>query len=93
MNPQLVIILLYRPPSCSPAEFIEVLAKMSDCIYNMPSPLPHVIFLGDFNLPNIDWVNARFTNLVTTHLCPIIEDLFIEQLAQEPTRGNNRVNR
>ena len=39
LNPQLVIILLYRPPSCSPAEFIEVLAKMSDCIYNMPSPL------------------------------------------------------
>ena len=89
LNPQLVIILLYRPPSCSPAEFIEVLAKMSDCICNMPSPLPHVIFLGDFNLPNIDWVNARFTNLVATHLCPIIEDLFLEQLVQEPTRGNN----
>ena len=45
--------------------------------------------LGDFNLPNIDWINARFTNLVATHLCPIIEDLFLEQLVQEPTRGNN----
>ena len=91
LNPQLVIILLYRPPSCSPAKFIEVLAKMSDCIYNMPScaPLPHVIFLGDFYLPNIDWINARFTNLVATHLCPIIEDLFLEQLVHEPTRGNN----
>ena len=55
----------------------------------MPSPLTHVIFLGDFNLPNIDWINARFTNLVATHLCPIIEDLFLEQLVQEPTRGNN----
>ena len=57
----------------------------------MPScaPLPHVIFLGDFYLPNIDWINARFTNLVATHLCPIIEDLFLEQLVHEPTRGNN----
>ena len=40
-------------------------------------------------VPNIDWINARFTNLVATHLCPIIEDLFLEQLVQEPTRGNN----
>ena len=49
------------PPSCGPVEFTEVLAKISDCIYNMPSPLPHIIFLGDFNLPNIDCINARMT--------------------------------
>ena len=70
------------------AEFIKVLARMSDCIYNMPSPLPHLLSLGDINLPNIDWINAKFTNLVATHCCPIIEDLFLEQLVQEPTKGN-----
>ena len=51
----LIIIMMYRPPSCPAIEFNDIIQKAKCYIMSWPSPLPNIIMLGDINLPNIDW--------------------------------------
>lgn len=88
IKPELIIILLYRPPSCDCSNFEDIIHKMFNCMYNLSSPLPNIILLGDFNLPKMDWLNPRHC-FVTRALCPFIDSFFLEQLVHEPTRKDN----
>ena len=54
-NPALIIILMYRPPSCPAEAFNDIISRSQSLILSMPSPLPNIIMLGDFNFPDIDW--------------------------------------
>ena len=56
-NPQLVLINTYRPPNSSRESFEEIVNKIRSCIGEMSTPLCdiHIIMLGDFNFPLIDW--------------------------------------
>ena len=56
-NPDLIIVLLYRPPSCTVTEFTVTMGKLYDCISNLASPLPNIMLLGEFNLLFMDWSN------------------------------------
>ena len=53
-NPVHIIILMYRPPSCPAEEFNDIISRSQALILSMPSSLPNIIMLGDFNFPDID---------------------------------------
>ena len=53
------------------------------------SPLPNIVFLGDFNLPNMNWQNPNPNTDVYRTLCPLLDLYFLEQLVTEPTRKQN----
>ena len=55
IQPELIVILLYRPPSCSGPQFEDVILKMKSVMFKLVSPLPNIIMLGDFNLPTMSW--------------------------------------
>ena len=56
---------------------------------NLGSPLPNIVFLGDFNLPNMNWQNPNPNTDVYRTLCPLLDFYFLEQLVTEPTRKQN----
>ena len=48
-QPSLIIILMYRPPTCPITEFNDIILKTKSYIMSLPSPMPNIIMLGDFN--------------------------------------------
>ena len=49
------------PPSFLPCKWIfeEISLKIHTYVMSLLSPLPNIIFLGDFNLPEINWSSLR----------------------------------
>ena len=89
-QPSLISILMYRPPTCSITEFNDIILKTKSYIMSLPSPLPNIIMLGDFNFPNIDW--SCSTTSCPPMAGPLIELaglLFLTQQVKEPTRKLN----
>ena len=54
-SPSLIIILMYRPPSCAINEFDNIIDKVNQFILSLSSPLPNIIILGDFYFLRVDW--------------------------------------
>ena len=52
-DPSLIIVLIYRPPSCSTENFDDIINQVYQFIYSLATPLPNIIMLGDFNLPDV----------------------------------------
>ena len=59
-KPALIITLLYRPPTCSPEDFNDIISRSRAIILSMSSPLPNIIMLGDFNFPDNNWLNTEY---------------------------------
>ena len=59
-KPALIIILMYRPPTCSPEDFNDIISRSRAIILSMSSTLPNIIMLGDFNFPDINWLNPDY---------------------------------
>ena len=49
----LIIIVFYRPPSCSISLFAEAISALKSLFFSLPLPLPNIICLGDFNFPKV----------------------------------------
>ena len=81
---RLLIGCIYRPPSLSREEtnsiFQEISAAATRC--------KNVYIMGDFNYRNIDWVNNVGDNEAEQFI-EVINDSFLRQLVNVPTRGNN----
>ena len=58
-SPSIIIIVIYRPPSCLDCDFIDVISRAEQYILTIPAPLPNIILLGDFNFPLINWSNPN----------------------------------
>ena len=54
-QPSLILVLLYRPPSCSTVDFKDAIYQVEQFFFKESSPLPKIILLGDFNFLDIDW--------------------------------------
>ena len=54
----LVLINVYRPGVTTLEAFTQVIGEISAKIDELGTPLPTIIVMGDFNLPDIDWDRA-----------------------------------
>ena len=84
-HPSLIVILIYRPPSCTTNEFNDIIVKVNQFIFSLSSPLPNIIILGDFNLPGVDWLSPNMSSM-TTPLVDLCDYLFLNQQVHKPTR-------
>ena len=56
---------------------------------SLPSPLPNIIMLGDFNFLNIDWSCSTTSCHMAGLLIDLAGLLFLAQQVKEPTRKLN----
>ena len=75
--------LVYRPPRQSGDQETEMCNFITRTASNK-----RCIILGDFNFPNIDWVNYTGNNESNEFLDSVLEN-FLSQEVHEPTRENN----
>ena len=64
-------------------------------MHNLPALYPHthLLLLGDFNFPDIDWSNNSLTgssSSLTSKFFDITQDLFLTQHISQPTRPKPR---
>ena len=62
LSPDLIIILVYRPPSSPLSDFDDIITKTREFILSLPAPLPNIILLFDFNMPEVIWDNPHAYN-------------------------------
>lgn len=97
----LVVCLIYRPPNCKKVEFLpcvekirNILSEHSDCKF---------LLLGDMNFPTIDWSDPKNPKLPYSSnesdqkvqidaLLELTDELLLDQLISEPTRGKNTLD-
>ena len=46
---------MYRPPNATAAAFDDIVSQTEHKICALDGPLPEVLILGDFNLPEVLW--------------------------------------
>ena len=84
-NRKVTLGVFYRPPNndTKPLEDLQAALQMLSA--------KELILQGDFNLPEIDWLNTRALRQsdVCTLLMDIVQDNFLTQLVKEPTRESN----
>ena len=88
-NPALIIILMYRPPSCPAEAFNVIISRSQSLILSIPSPLPNMIMLDDFNFPDIDWTKPELSCTYAIPLLSLSDCFFLNQQVLEPTRKSN----
>ena len=76
--------VFYRPPNSN----LKVLQDLQNSLSNITTD---TILIGDFNLSEFDWANNRSLRCSEHHtlLLNIIQDNFLHQLVEEPTRDQN----
>ena len=85
----LIIISIYRPPNSDSQYFESICSLVHDIMLENPKSI--VWISGDFNLPNINWVdNSISNNTYPLSLCNLLLDTFdtfgFQQLVTFPTR-------
>ena len=91
-TPTLIIILVYRPPSCPGKDFEEISLKIHTYVMSLPSPLPNIIFLDDFNLPEINWSSLNPNCPTAGFLLNLTSLTFLNQQVSQPTRNCNIID-
>ena len=84
-HPSLIVILMYKPPSCTTHEFNDVIVTVNQFIFSLSSPLPNIIIIGSFNLPGVDRLSPNMSSM-TTPLVDLCDYLFLNQQVLKPTR-------
>ena len=86
---KMLIGVYYRPPNTN----IEYLQLMDDSLIKVRSlcNFDKIFLLGDFNLPNFDWVNQipLSTEAIYIKAYEMLNDSFFTQVNGYPTRNGN----
>lgn len=84
-NCKITLGVFYRPPSNDPKPLEDLQAVLQELSLN------ELILLGDFNLPEIDWLNNRALRQSDIYMLmmDVVQDNFLTQLVNEPTRESN----
>ena len=80
---------MYIPPSSPLSDFDDIIIKTRECILSLPGPLPNIILLGDFNMPEVIWDNPHAYNPSSELLIDLATLLFFNQQVSTPTRKSN----
>ena len=91
LSPDLIIILVYRAPSSPLSDFDDIITKTREFILSLPAPLPNIILLGDFNLPEVIWDNPHAYNPSSELLINLAPLLFLNQQAWCPLPHGNQL--
>ena len=84
-----MIILVYRPPSSPLSDFDYIIIKTREFILSLPAPLPNIILLGDFNMPEVIWDYPHGHNPFSERLINTATLLVLNQQASTPTWKSN----
>ena len=88
----LYVASFYRPPS-DPVDSITALRQELEKLSEKKSI--NLVIGGDFNVPHIRWDtnsildSPQYGQEINTAMLDTMNDLFLTQLVEEPTRGNN----
>ena len=82
---KLLLVCWYRPPDSNDMFDFRSLAD------NFFSSYEQVIIAGDFNLPNINWMDSNYTcnGALDQEFCDILDNYFMSQNCLLPTRESN----
>uniref|UniRef100_K7F1R0 Endonuclease/exonuclease/phosphatase domain-containing protein n=1 Tax=Pelodiscus sinensis TaxID=13735 RepID=K7F1R0_PELSI len=81
-NKKLAVGIYYRPPDQDSDTDIEMLREIREA-----TKIKNSIIMGDFNYPHIDWIHVTSGREPEIKFLNGLNDCFLEQLVQEPTRG------
>ena len=84
--PDLIIILVCRPSSSPLSDLDDIITKTQEFILSLPAPLPNIILLGDFNMPEVIWDNPHAYNPSYGLLATLS---FLNQEVSTPTQKSN----
>ena len=87
-NNDLNICLAYRPPNMSPQENSNMLAHLDN---NLREKI-NWLLLGDFNYPNINWINPSSNVAQEDAFIQLLSEHNLEQHVTLPTRGENTLD-
>ncbi len=74
---------MYKPPKLQAADDTALYEEISSIIQNKQA-----VIIGNFNCPNIDW-NSMYGDQEGNRLVEMVEDTFLTQTVNQPTRENN----
>lgn len=82
----LLVVCIYRNPYGVASAFYECLKRVRE-LRDADKTITHVLVMGDFNLPNADWVNETHPreDECAKHLFEFARDLSLTQIVQEKT--------
>ena len=63
--------------------------KNRELILSLPAPLPNIILLGDFNIPEVIWDNPHAYNPSSELLIDLATLVFLNQQVSTPIRKSN----
>ena len=86
---QLLLLLSCTAPSFPAEAFSDIVSRNQALILSIPSPLPNVIMLDDFNFPDINWTNPYMSCQYAIPLISLSDCLFLNQQVLEPTHKSN----
>ena len=100
-----VMIVVYRQPDdtvgnnrSTSREFKCLIRKLEACLDDLPSPVPNIIVLGDFNLPHATWDPPNWSTSAPADERKMIEDLreltldnFLTQQVDSPTHRDGNI--
>ena len=82
-NKKIIVAVVYRPPKQNAADDLALYEEIRTIIHSKDA-----VIMGDFNCPNIDW-NSMAGDPEGARLVDLIDDEFLSQAVNQPTRENN----
>ena len=90
-----VVVAMYRPPRCPQNSFENAVTQMKEKIDQITGPMPNVIIMGDFNLPDVEWTSRTVCGGLREEreqahvLFKFMDEYCLNQEVDVPTRGEN----
>ena len=79
---KLVIGVIYRSPNCTDDENSQLLSMVTQAVSSKPC---HLMIMGDFNFPGIDWNSHSGSQHHEEVFLNSFRDLFLWQHSEKPT--------
>ena len=91
----MIFSCIYRPPEASDQSFANIMSDLQHQIGIVSNGrCPEMFIMGDLNLPLYDWESNRPMKAVSSNgayqrTMEFVEENFLSQMVDKPTRGNN----